>query len=311
MTELQDAGHDPLIKELIDARDRSAVLKLKLMDFRSTSPDVCVFAFEGIDDKVVYFHWIRRIAPDLIYEPFVCQGKNQVLKLKAMLDRDLSGLGRRVYFFVDRDFDELPGHDHSASIFMTETYSVENVLVDEVVLEELLKNELHCHAEADCRQAVIALFGLVYQQFLEVTKETNFRLYLARHCAIAQRSDLPNRIGQIANVELKEVGAGTMLLDVQIQLEREPTTTEQELCKPEFAALDPRKRYRGKFALLFFKRWLDLLVRDRNSNVSILFPHLQGDGFKATMSVLDSMAARASIPTGLSNFIRPIALANQ
>lgn len=37
-------------------------------------------------------------------------------------------------------------------LFMTHTYSFENYLVNESVLEELLKNELHCHAEPICKK---------------------------------------------------------------------------------------------------------------------------------------------------------------
>lgn len=36
-----------------------------------------VFAFEGVDDKTVYYHWIKSLSPELTYEFFVCKGKER------------------------------------------------------------------------------------------------------------------------------------------------------------------------------------------------------------------------------------------
>ena len=94
-----------LIQTMRDARDVPAVLKSKLTVLRSVAPEIAVFAFEGIDDKTVYYHWIKQIAPGLFYEPLVCKGKTKVLALRELLDRDKGTLKKNVYFFIDHDFD--------------------------------------------------------------------------------------------------------------------------------------------------------------------------------------------------------------
>lgn len=303
-----EGAEDSFIEELRDARDVPAVLKWKLVSLRAAAPDVCVFAFEGVEDKVVYFHWIRRIAPDFIYEPFVCSGKGKVLQLKEMLERDLGGLGRDIYFFIDRDFDDMRGHAASDSIFMTQVYSFENYLVSEIVLEELLKNEFHCHAEPICRTKLIDLFTRQYADFLQITKECNFRLFVARKFRIEQTSTLPNRISSLAEIALDAIKPGKATLEAQIPLAREPSEEENRSLDASFQELQPRLRYRGKFALMFFRKWLEFVAADRNSNASTMFKEMAGDGLRAQVPVsLDSMAARSEIADGLTEFITKIA----
>ncbi|OKO75534.1 DUF4435 domain-containing protein [Bradyrhizobium sp. AS23.2] len=114
MNEETKKTSDAYIAKLKDARKSPAVLKTKLAILRSKLPNCLVFAFEGDADKAVYFQWVRRIRPDLSYEPFPCDGKKQVFLFREMLRRDLTGLASRVHFFIDRDFDDLAGHEENA-----------------------------------------------------------------------------------------------------------------------------------------------------------------------------------------------------
>ena len=70
-----------------------------------------MLVFEGDDDKIVYGQWIRRVRPTLRYEPFPCGGKKEVRELKNALARDLAHLDDGVFFFVDRDFNDLLGFE--------------------------------------------------------------------------------------------------------------------------------------------------------------------------------------------------------
>ncbi len=60
-------------------------------------------------NKPVFIQWIRRLSPDLTYEPFLANGKRKSLALRKSLRQDLGNLREGVYFFVDRDFDDLQG----------------------------------------------------------------------------------------------------------------------------------------------------------------------------------------------------------
>ena len=293
-----------LIESMRDAREVPAVMKSRLAALRSIDPDVCVIAFEGIDDKTVYYHWIKQIIPDLVYEPFICKGKIKVLQLKEMLERDLGGLEKNVFYVIDRDFDDLCGHQNTDDIFMTTGYSFENYLVNESVLDELLKNELHCHSEPACRQGIRKLFQKQYTEFLKVTKNLNFRIFVAKKCHIQREKNLPKTLNRIATISLSSVTPVQEPICAQVVLAREPTNEEYKELIINFENLNPEERYRGKFALMFFCHWLGLLVKDRNNASSILFAGLDCDGLVARQQfTLDSMAARAPHPPGLREFL--------
>lgn len=297
-----------LIESMKYARDVPAVMKSRLAALRAVDPDVCVIAFEGIDDKTVYYHWIRQIAPDFVYEPFVCKGKTKVLQLKKALEQDLGGLSNGVLFVIDRDFDDLCGHQSAEELFMTQAYSFENYLVNESVLDELLKNELHCHAEPACREGVRQLFRTQYTDFLIVTKDLNFRLFVAKRSRIQREKDLPKTLSRVANVTLSSVTPAHEPVYTQAVLAREPTEQEYAELGADFLNLDPESRYRGKFALMFFCHWLGLLSKERNNASSTLFNGLDCDGFVARQQfTLDSLAARAPHPPGLREFVLRVA----
>src|ERR1700726_4108381 len=171
MIDVVGVPKDPYIEKLKASRKSPAVLKTKFVVLRGQLPHCAIFAFEGDSDKPVYYQWVKQLRPDLSYEPFVCGGKKQVFQLREVLARDLGGLSSRVYFFVDRDFDDLAGNDSDAVTFMTDRYSVENYLVTTRVFEELLKDEFHCHAEPGLRKEVVLQFEQRFQEFLALTKE--------------------------------------------------------------------------------------------------------------------------------------------
>jgi hypothetical protein len=178
--EQQVVAVDDLLGRMIKGRKGPAVLKARLAILRGERPGCIVLAFEGDDDKSAYNHWLRRVRSELAYEPFPCDGKTGVFDLQDAVDRDLGDLRRGVYFFVDRDFDDLRDRAADDRVFMTDRYSIENYLVTESVLIELLKDEFHCHGQPAVRDRVVSLFQEQLRAFTVATTEINFRIYLAR-----------------------------------------------------------------------------------------------------------------------------------
>jgi hypothetical protein len=298
---------DPVIERLINSRDNPAVLKMGLIQMRGRCPKIPIFAVEGETDKSVYSHWVRRFRPHLRYEYFVCKNKHQVLMLHGSIQRDRTGLQKNVFFFIDRDFDDLAGVDHSEAIFMTDKYSIENYLVCEVVLDDILKIELSCNGYPELRTKLAVLFNNTYAQFLNVTSSFNFRLFTAKRFAIPRTGAFPERINQIAVISLEEVKPQIRPTEQVIELEREPTEQEIEVCECEFAELVPFDRYRGKFALLFFKRWLDLLIDDYSAKTSVHFNQVEElTRARREEIVFNSLAARSPTPIGLQEFLSSI-----
>ncbi|WP_081466310.1 DUF4435 domain-containing protein [Ramlibacter tataouinensis] len=300
-------GPGDLLQEMRDSRERPTVLKIKLATLRAQLPDVLVLAFEGIDDKVIYYHWLKQVAPFLTYEFIVCKGKGKLLEFRELLKRDRAELYKSVYFFVDRDFDGLRGHPDGPDVYITDAYSVENYLVCKEVLAGVLAVEIDCHGQPACRQAVLEKFDEVYDAFLVVTREVNKRIFLARRIGISRKEPWPEKLNSLAKVQLVTVESSGVAPEALVVLDREPTGDEITLLQSEFDALDPRQRYRGKFAYMFLKRWLQLLAADRNSEASVFFAGLDKEGEVAQGHVpLDSLAAKSSAPPSLKHFIDTI-----
>ena len=301
-------NHDKfgIVQKMRAARNSPAVHKFTLATIRAYNSQCLIFVCEGVDDKKVYFHWLRYLNPLLGYEFQVCNGKEYLLEFRKMLHRDTSGLREKVYFFVDRDFDDLRGHPPGPDIYVSDSYSFENWIVTREVLNSILCVELHCHGEHLAREKVLATFDQIYASFLNITRPHNERIFLARQLGIKIRH-LPTRLGKLAQITLTDVKPPQEGAITVINLEREPSQEENDLKRGEFDELDPQRRYRGKFALLFFLRWIELLGNDRNAKDSVLF----GMAHKSTANAngqlsLDSVAAKSLPPPLFMRFMESI-----
>jgi hypothetical protein len=302
---LPEAEDDEYLESLKSSRKKPAVLKLALVDMMGESPGKLVFAFEGNDDKTVYYHWIKQLRPELKYLPFPCDGKDQILQLRDIVNRDLGEIKGSVYFFIDRDFDELRGRQPCEKVFMTEGYAIENYLVCNEVVEELLLNEFHCHLDSSERKDILAVFNKTYDDFLDLTNKINFKIFVARRLRIEISNKLPDKISKLAKINIDAIAAPEIDSDTLVKLAREPLHEELLDLEGDFTAMDRRLRYRGKFALLFFMKWLQELSNDRMSEEPKFFRkkliNLKVHFHKIT---LDSLACKAPFPVGLDNFLK-------
>lgn len=307
MTTEFSSSADSYLQRLKNGLTASAVLKAELGAIKSSCVKSKIFAYEGVDDKLFYAHWLSKINPDFDYEPFICRNKDQLIRLWNSLKHDLTGMGDGVYFFADRDFDELKGHQPDESIYLTDRYSIENYIVDSTVLSEILKIDLHCHGAADNRAEILSLFQNVYEEFLSTTSAINYRIYLARKNNIKQVGEISSRLDDLADVQLYTVKEGKSNPSEIVPLEREPSEEEISSNSAIFDTLEKRQRYRGKFALLFFKRWLALLLANKNSCESKLFNSLpQGDFSSKSQLSFDQLAARSRPPESFRQFIEKV-----
>lgn len=295
-----------LLADMKKSRDRSAVLKSELVLLRSSMKNPLVFVFEGAEDKIVYHHWICKINHRLGYEPFVCTGKGKVLKLYSSVKKDLNGLSKGVYFFADRDYDTAQEHPCNEDFFLTDAYAVENYIVRTETVTELLRTHFHFAHDVSLREKLVRLFEAQYEEFLKITEEINFRGFVCRRLKIDAVPGLPKKLSKLAKVELQSVLASDTSPEETIKFSREPESKDLQEIRKLFDEFKPKRDYRGKYAMMFFMRWLDLLVKDRNSESSVFF-----EGVKTSESVttigLDAVASRSVLPPGLDAFVQNIA----
>jgi hypothetical protein len=216
-------------------------------------------------------------------------------------------LATGVYYIIDRDYDDLAGEELDEFIFMTDMYSVENYLVSEGVLNELLKNEFHCHLRPDMRVAICQLFSEVYQEFLAQTKEMNRRIFIARRLNLTLTRSIPNKLSDIVKVELTKIASFDKPPEETIVYGAEPTDEDLKRLHEEFENLDPRTRYRGKYALLFFRKWLEKLEEEYRSPALGLFKTLDVNSrVRSGELVLSNFASKSDLPVGFQDFIQAI-----
>lgn len=299
---------DDYLKNMLDAKNSRAVLKMELTKLRASIQNTLIIAMEGKDDKPIYAQWIRRLQPGLTYEPFACGGKKRVLALKSAVEADLNNLADKVFFLIDRDFDELQGGAPSSALFMTDSYSVENYLVESGVLEEILTNHLECHAQPGLRRDIIEQFERRYEEFLACMRDVNKRIFLARRLKINVLGGIPKKINDFVTVRLESIEFTGLPASDFVKLEREPTAEEIEIHTDDFNAMDAKSRHRGKFAMLFLMKWIELLAQDRLSENSTWFAQLKRN-CKINLQGISSgiMATTSPMPVGLADFLQQAA----
>jgi len=292
-----------MLGEMKAARKGRAVLKIELATLRARLPDVAIFAFEGVNDKKIYYYWLSRCRPGLMYEPFVCGGKKFVLQLKDVVDKDAYDLGKNLFFFIDRDFDDSKGVPVDDRIYMTEKYSVENYVVHPDVISDLLTIEFHCHSRPDIRTSIVDLYNRSMEAFLKSTREINFRIFLARKLRINVKGGLPDKLNGLLDIELQSVSRRSMTVEAFVPLEREPTSSESDELRPEFDALVASDRYRGKFALDFAQKWLHALAVEWGTKQVGVFGDIDERATVQDYLTLDAFASKCVPPGELVAFV--------
>lgn len=305
MERLENGDADGLVERLREKRSAPAVLKTRLAKIRSQRAEALVFAIEGPDDKTIYYHWFKQADPMLDYEMIVCNGKGPLLEFRSLLQRDKTNLKEHVFFLADHDFDGLRGQSAGLDIYLTDTYSIENHLVNSNVLDDLLKIELQCDGEPACRATVVSRFNALYEKFLDVTTAHNLRIFVAKKVGIHNSKPWPNRINPLAKVRLDDVIPSDEALTEVIRLDREPTEEELASVMHCFNALQPLLQYRGKFALAFFGRFVELVAEDRASAKPILFTGLAPKGSNGRLS-LDAIASKSVAPQPFKDFVTAV-----
>lgn len=301
MTIRKKQMHDIKTK-MHEALDSPAVLKMKLIKLKSKIPNTIVLAFEGVEDKAAYYHWMRQLTDRLEYIPFICGGKRKSLNFLNSLNKDVNGLGDNVYFFIDKDFDGCSAI--TDKIYMTNTYSFENFLASPEVLREILKNDFHCHDRPDIIGHVEALYFQFEEEFFNVVREINFILFIAAMFGIRRIGKLPERMGALAAIEIN--GVQSKICDVYklAKLERNPTEEEKQSKLSDFEKLNPKDSYRGKFNLMFFKKFIEVIYLEIKNPTKDIFKDVLHEDLTPTLNLtVDSIASRSRAPKCLSEFV--------
>mgnify|MGYP002377767911 CR=1 FL=1 len=91
--------------------------------------------FEGYEDRTYYSIRIKNISCANKYADYICGGKDEVLKVHSLIKSNSHYKSIKTGFFLDKDFDDIT---YSDDIYVTPTYSIENLYCNKEAFENIL-----------------------------------------------------------------------------------------------------------------------------------------------------------------------------
>lgn len=302
------------IQQLLQAQDtnKDVTLIQNYNSWRSNHPDDVIFILEGNEDYAFYSVMLKKTIQNVSLEnitPYILRGKKNVLKLHQELHHNFQEKTKKVLFFVDHDFDKHEEDLINDKLYITPTYSIENLLVHENALKELLKAEYCCNDEnaKEDIQKIMQIFNNQRKNFISSNTiiKLNQSLYYAKHYKIP-KNRMEKDITKIINISLNEINDVTSEKDIYKFLGLENEISEEELntIQNDFKKLEPLKHWRGKFIYQFFTKFLYLLKEDRSRKEPIIFKNKRKVTFSPQSDIIRPLSEMTDIPMCLNAFFQ-------
>jgi len=303
--------------EISQKRGRFAVSLLKFNQLRGRLPEGVVSIVEGEDDPLFYSSIYSRIGvenPDVF---FVANGKDNVLALREHLAKSLEApRGGFNTFFVDKDFDGTKGKVGGSDLYVTPTYSFENLLICPIAVRALLVSDFRL-GTAECVgdiKRVLEKFEKLIADHAKELEEVNSLLYWIRKkessgIRVLQTSIDPNepKYATLRSNDLsvkKQASRAELASLLKLNVDLEDVVLAET--SAEFKLLVPKRDWRGKFIFHLLCKFISVLVEDRNCQISIHFSQGKGKVSLDTSGrgLIRALALACEIPVCLKEFAR-------
>ncbi|WP_298334048.1 DUF4435 domain-containing protein [Asticcacaulis sp.] len=294
-----------------DASNSDEALFLRLLQFKGGCGQPFIFLVEGNDDVTFFDACLCRLKP-LARErvaTYNCNGKGNVLKLHDIISHSKEISLDDFWCFIDKDFDGMRGHVPSEKIWMTPTYSFENLLVSEEVLKSLLVCEFRCNDINAAKD--IATIQANFQSFIS---SYTHHLSFANLCAFyARRKDVETHahdstITPAISANFHEVKFSLSDDDVVRRMGKKAPLDKADVnsLAVEFQALDPLADWRGKFLLTAFVAFLEALKHDRGSKAPVIFSTKAKMTFDPRTDSIRTFTSLAVLPKCLTEYLETV-----
>lgn len=303
-------------EKLSAKKEVRAVSILRFMKFRGKLPNGRVLVVEGDEDPTFYSSIFNRLQVRNCEVFFIANGKENVLGLRDFMGKSKEAPKTgETYYFVDNDFDGLKGGAPGEDIYVTPTYSIENIVVSRVALRALLLSRFKL-VDADTLgdvDQILLKFDALLKQHEMALAEANRLIHFVRNRSLAgdkyTSGSIDSNCSKFADVRPADLSvvqqaAGDELLKL-IQVHKPIDATEFEKLKENFYALDSVTEWRGKFLFYLFRRFISVLVEDRNSTNPRFFSKGKGKISLDTSSIslIGTLASVCQIPDCLAEFM--------
>lgn len=303
---------ESLLDELRKARSTVSVYKVEISTLASDLNKIIVVV-EGKDDPGVYKVWLKQIFSSAAYRKFHFKKAGDKKSVFDLRDStvNLPDFKNNILFIVDHDFDYDQGRGSHSNQLILDRYSIENYLYSSEMLDEILECSFFIEDESE-RARLCGKFNSDLRSLLDSIDDLSYLLYWT-----VKNKEKPFQMKKEKNdfsKHLIEEDKSIVLkkdIDIidkmvnQISRERIELILKDNSLKENFDDLVPKEFfYRGKFIAGFFDKWIELILKDCNSENPQIVTEKSKDKVKFIPQNhdLSFYASKVIIPEIIKNF---------
>ncbi|WP_323756801.1 DUF4435 domain-containing protein [Roseivirga sp.] len=256
-----------------------------VLDFKKGSKAVYCF-YEGKEDRSFYSHRVKMLHPQNDYLDYICLGKDNVIKVRSLINHQKGYSECNIGYFIDSDFDP---KNTIQDIYSTPCYSIENLFVVDSAFENILLNEFNISRQCQCFNQIISFYKSSQHQFHEQSILLNS--WLACQADYRSENKISTRLGiddkiksiiknedfnKVVSPDLKSINFPADLLSqdkIEGLFPDAPKIPKKKLDDKilEFDQVQKELTFRGKFELRFLISFLNRLQSEIGKTKGSLF----------------------------------------
>ncbi|HFK5567413.1 TPA: DUF4435 domain-containing protein [Elizabethkingia anophelis] len=285
-----------------------------MLSFKKNDEKIYAF-FEGYEDRYYYPIRIETILGNKEIIDFICGGKDNVLKVHSLIKGSKVYKSCTSFFFIDSDFDS---NNHHNTIYVTPTYSLENLYVTPKTVEKILISEFKFLRNSDDIIKCISIYNTLIDKF--ITDIDKLNIWLACQSQIRNDQNISTRL----NIDkyLKDIFSKSIICeDLNNYINIESISTKEKIenifadapnitnelynnKENEFKNIDKLLKYRGKFLLKFLEIFLFRLQSLNYTKYNKIFQNKYSSNLRIEYNTMCSnLTQYAETPDCLRNYL--------
>ena len=242
-----------------------AIHKFKILK----NDDKYVFMFvEGEDDLYFYPQSARNVFSEKQVMALNCDGKEGVIEVSEILCNEING-NVIAGFFVDRDFDDETNILVSDEVYITPSYSVENLVYNKSTFVNFLTGRFGLMPTDSEYLNCLSLFEIMSAKFYDSINLYNSWIFAQRNYVVGDNKlnlpkNLPKGFVTFKSVDIEsdyDLATIEALHAKAPKLESEILDKAAQVLREEL----PEQRFRGKFNWVLFSHIIGFLIDDANN----------------------------------------------
>ena len=279
---------------------------------RSSSKPKLFCFYEGEDFKY-YKRRINKIFSEADLISYVCDGKNNVLKLYRKIKQEEKSI-KEYLFFIDKDYDTgKPNTD----IFQTPFHSIENFYTVPLAVTNILEDKFDLHPiDID---NLSTMYDKLYKEYLNIYKnvaawylaccEIKYPIELDKNYKVLAYIDIKNDKINLRQENISDIATVGKCIEKKLSEEdlkeyRKYYPEILNIAKSKIQSLDIQTNSRGKFDFDFLSIFLKYVISlNKKKLLTKFYKHINIDHLFSA-DPLQSLSVYAITPQELISYIR-------